>query len=85
MYQWLITMSLADLKELRNGVAISYGKLMGGKSARVMVDQNGERVEFIASRSSDLAAYLAAINMAIAKKECRPLMGGPIAPIFRTV
>lgn len=35
-----------------------YDKLMTGRAARVIVDQNGERVEFSAIKSGDLASYI---------------------------
>ena len=37
----------------------SLHNLQTGKSARVVVDQNGERVEFTPANSSKLAAYIA--------------------------
>ena len=35
-----------------------YHKLMTGKAVRVMVDQNGERIEYTAVKSDDLLAYI---------------------------
>jgi hypothetical protein len=37
----------------------AYHSLLTGKSARVLVDQNGERVEFTAANRASLAAYIA--------------------------
>lgn len=42
---------LADAKK-------AYHELMLGRSARVVVDRNGERVEFTAARKADLYAYI---------------------------
>jgi gpW len=36
----------------------AYHNLMTGRMARVVVDQNGERVEFAAARKSDLYTYI---------------------------
>ena len=36
----------------------AYDKLMSGKAVRVLVDQNGERVEFTPANASRLAAYI---------------------------
>jgi hypothetical protein len=40
----------------------AYDKLMTGQSARVVVDQNGERVEFSAINASKLQAYIAQLQ-----------------------
>lgn len=37
---------------------IAYDKLMSGKAVRVLVDQNGERVEFTPANAARLAAYI---------------------------
>lgn len=36
----------------------AYHNLVTGKSARVIVDQNGERVEYTQANSSRLASYI---------------------------
>lgn len=36
----------------------AYHRLQTGASARVIVDQNGERVEFVATTAGRLAAYI---------------------------
>lgn len=35
-----------------------YHKLLTGQAARVFVDQNGERIEYVAASASRLAAYI---------------------------
>lgn len=45
----------ARLNEARK----AYHDLMMGQSARVFVDQNGERVEYTAANAARLAAYIA--------------------------
>lgn len=37
---------------------LAYHNLMTGKMARVVVDQNGERVEFAAANAARLQAYI---------------------------
>ena len=36
----------------------AYDKLMSGKAVRVLVDQNGERIEFTPANAARLAAYI---------------------------
>lgn len=36
----------------------AYDKLMSGKAVRVLVDQNGERIEFTPANAGRLAAYI---------------------------
>ena len=36
----------------------AYHRLLTGQSARVFVDQNGERVEYVAASATRLAAYI---------------------------
>jgi len=42
-------------------------KLMLGQSARVFVDQNGERVEFTAANAQRLRAYIYELKMKLGK------------------
>lgn len=43
----------------------AYHALMTGTSARVIVDQNGERVEFTAMRKTDLYNYILSLQAAL--------------------
>lgn len=43
----------------------AYHQLVTGQSARVVVDQNGERVEFTAARKTDLYNYIASLQAAL--------------------
>ena len=36
----------------------AYDKLMSGKAVRVLVDQNGERIEYVQASAARLAAYI---------------------------
>lgn len=44
----------------------AYHRLMTGQAARVVVDQNGERVEFNATSASKLYAYILQLQAEIA-------------------
>jgi hypothetical protein len=49
-------------------------KLMIGSQARVVVESNGERVEFTAANASRLRAYIEELKIALGKKTiCGPL------------
>lgn len=52
----------------------AYDKLMTGNSPRVVVDQNGERVEFTAINAQRLFAYIQTLEA-----ECNPTFGRPRA------
>ncbi len=69
----------ARLKEAE----LAYHALMTGSSARVVVDQNGERVEFTSARKTDLYNYIASLQQALGI--CSPiatLPGRPASFIF---
>lgn len=57
----------------------AYHRLMSGQSARVVVDQNGERVEFTSISSSALYAYILRL-----KTQLAPLTGCPL-PVTRPI
>lgn len=50
----------------------AYHNLMTGTMARVVVDQNGERVEFVAANASRLLAYIQMLEA-----ECNAIPGVP--------
>ncbi|WP_299315719.1 gpW family head-tail joining protein [uncultured Halomonas sp.] len=54
-----------------------YHQLLTGQSARVVVDQNGERVEFTAISASRLAAYIMDL-----KRQIGVSTHGPLVPYF---
>jgi len=49
---------LATVQERLDAAEAAYHTLMLGQSARVVVDQNGERVEYTPANSTKLAAYI---------------------------
>lgn len=55
------TPTIDDVKALR----AQYMKLISGQMARVIVDQNGERVEFTAANQAALLRYLRSLEAAL--------------------
>lgn len=51
----------------------AYHSLMTGKMARVIVDSNGERVEFTAANADKLAKYIADLKQQIGTTTYKPL------------
>jgi hypothetical protein len=47
-----------DYGKLLNEARSAYHILMMGQQAKVFVDQNGERIEYTASNSNRLSAYI---------------------------
>lgn len=54
-------------------------ELQVGRSARVFVDQNGERVEYTAANRAELKKYIQELKALIAGA---PVVGGPLRAIF---
>lgn len=70
-------MSLTEqLTEARS----AYHDLMTGKAARVVVDQNGERVEFVAMNSQKLYLYIQSLEQQVAPTP--GVVRGPAGMIF---
>lgn len=54
----------------------AYHKLMLGTSARVFVDQNGERVEYTAANRASLSSYIKSLEYALGlSAPGRPIRG----------
>lgn len=72
---------MATLAELLVEAEAAYHALMIGQSARVVVDSNGERVEYTAANSAKLEAYIQSLKYKIANggKSSRP---GPAGVVF---
>lgn len=61
----------------------AYHNLMTGESARVVVDQNGERVEFTAINAVRLQNYIRSLADDIRLCELgRPVVSGPMGVLF---
>ena len=59
----------------------AYHDLMLGRSARVVVDSSGERVEFTAANAARLAAYIEELKQQIAAGST-PRRRGPAGALF---
>ena len=60
----------------------AYHDLMIGASARVVVDQNGERVEYTAANASRLQAYITSLKNLIADEAGIVRVKGPLGVVF---
>lgn len=56
---------MATNAELLADAKAAYHALITGKSPRVVVDQNGERVEFTAANKAGLAQYIQSLQNSI--------------------
>jgi len=58
----------------------AYHELMIGQSARVVVDQNGERIEYTAANAGKLATYIESLKRQLSN----PAVGsnGPLRAVF---
>lgn len=68
----------ANLKEARQ----AYHTLAIGGQARVIVDQNGERVEFTAAKKGDLYTYIMTLESQLANVPAAMRVAGPAGFIF---
>lgn len=67
---------MATIEELQaqlQSAEAAYHQLMIGKSPRVVVDQNGERVEFTVTNSTKLLQYIQRLKREISGKGMGPL------------
>jgi predicted TPR repeat methyltransferase len=53
----------------------AYHKLVTGQAARVFVDQNGERIEYVSATRSSLLAYISELKRLLGVGESR----GPLS------
>lgn len=58
----------------------AYHSLVTGTMARVVVDQNGERVEFTSAKKADLYAYIQELQAL--EPGFLPAMNGPVRFVF---
>lgn len=66
---------MATNAELLQQAKDAKHKLVTGQLARVFIDQNGERVEFTATRIDDLNAYIRELEQTVTPTTCvrRPI------------
>lgn len=57
---------MATTQQLLDDALAGYHKLMTGTAARVVVDQNGERVEFAVANAAKLYAYIQTLQAKLA-------------------
>jgi len=70
-----LTQIAAKLAEARE----AYHNLMTGQQARVVVDQNGERVEYTAANARTLLTYISQLENMMAGGNCT--IGAPVTPM----
>lgn len=74
-----------DLTIIRNRLDAAreqYHKLMTGKAARVLVDQNGERIEYTSVSSSSLLRYIRDLEAIIERETRGRNSSGPLRFIW---
>lgn len=83
------TYTCEQLQELLNDALGALHNLRTGKSPRVVVDQNGERVEFTAANQGYLVTYINQLRATMAQKGCsngscpvQPVVARPLGFIF---
>lgn len=81
--------SCEQLQDLLNDALGALHNLRTGRSPRVVVDQNGERVEFTAANQSGLVTYINQLRATMAQKGCsngscaiQPSVARPLGFIF---
>lgn len=74
----LTTAEIATLTARLSEAETAYHKLLTGTSARVFVDQNGERVEYTAANRQALSAYIQELKRLLGRRESR----GPMSVWF---
>lgn len=76
---------MADLVQLQAWLAeaqSAYHTVMIGGGVTVVVDQNGERVEYSRANAAGLAKYIASLQAQINTMLGVAVTGGPLRPFF---
>jgi hypothetical protein len=73
---------MATKQEMLAEAQTAYHSLMIGVSARVVVDQNGERVEYTAANAIRLQAYISKLENEIADEAGASRPRGPARVTF---
>lgn len=83
------TYTCDKLRELLDDSLDALHQLRTGRSPRVIVDQNGERVEFTAANQANLVNYINQLRAAMASKGCdngscavSPIVSRPLGFFF---
>lgn len=61
---------------------VQYHDLITGRAARVVIDSNGERVEFVAANSKQLYLYIQQLEALVGSGTVIPVTRGPAGFIF---
>jgi hypothetical protein len=69
---------MTDAEKLVDAEAALHEVVLG-RQARVLVDQNGERIEYTATNQTNLRKYIAELK---AKISGVPIVGGPLRGVF---
>lgn len=71
-------MDLATIRERLTVARDQYHRLMTGKAIRVMVDQNGERVEYTAVSAANLQRYIKDLEGMLDASDGSRRVSGPL-------
>lgn len=74
-------MSPLDKQIIRQRLAVAYeqyDKLITGRAPRVLVDQNGERLEYTAANAERLERYIASLEAKLADHPSTQRVIGPL-------
>lgn len=71
-------MDLMIIRERLTTARDQYHRLMTGKAIRVMVDQNGERVEYTAVSATNLMAYIKHLESMLDAASGKNQVSGPL-------
>ena len=70
--------TIDELAEARS----AYHELLMGKAARVVIDSNGEKVEFVAANSQKLYLYIQQLEALVGSGVTTPVTRGPAGFVF---
>jgi tRNA A37 methylthiotransferase MiaB len=65
-------MAVLTLQQRLERAEQAYHDLMVGQSVRVLVDQNGERIEYTAANSAKLSAYIQSLRAQLSPRVNSP-------------
>ena len=77
-----MTTSTQSTVELLTEARVAYHDLITGKAARVVVDANGEKVEFVAANRQGLYLYIQQLESRVADAAAAHVSRAPAGFIF---
>lgn len=69
---------MATPAQLLTQAEAAYHALLTGKQARVVVDQNGERIEYTSANRDALRAYIEELRAKVANPAANPMIRRPM-------